>query len=466
MISRRATLVFSGLHSSQLKAHLYPGDGLETAALLLCAPVHGRRRKYLVQQVIEVPYGACARRERDKITWPGQFLEQAIDRAEPGGLSVIAVHSHPGGLFGFSGEDDISDQVVMPALLHGTGRECGSAIMTPDGAVRARLYGSTGAPTPIDLTIEAGGELSFWWDAEVTMRGPPAPPMAFTVDMTAWLGRLSACVIGVSGTGSIVAEQLARLGFGEIILIDFDRIEGRNLNRILNSTVADAEARRLKVEMFAETIRRYRPQCEVIQVPHAVTTRGAVLAASEADVLFSCVDTAEGRHLADRMASYFATPLFDVGVAIPTRETENGARAIAEVCGRIDYVQPGRSSLLSRGVYDAAMLEAEYLAQHAPETHRQKLADGYLRGAAEQAPAVITLNMRTASACVMEFVARAFPFRQFPNEWWARSVFMLADGEEEHYPESAYPPGLFEIAAGLQEPLLGLPILSERARAA
>ena len=60
--------------------------------------------------------------------------------------------------------------------------------------------------------------------------------MAFTSGMTEWLGRLSVCVIGVSGTGSIVAEQLARLGFGEIILIDFDKIEERNLNRILNST--------------------------------------------------------------------------------------------------------------------------------------------------------------------------------------------------------------------------------------
>jgi hypothetical protein len=112
------------------------------------------------------------------------------------------------------------------------------------------------------------------------------------------------------------------------------------------------------------------------------------------------------------------------------------------------------------------MLEAEYLKQHAPSAHRQKLADGYLRGTAEQAPAVVSLNMRAAAACVMEFIARAFPFRQFPNQRWARSVFMLADGEEEHYPESVYPPGSFPIAVGLQEPLLGLPVLSELARAA
>ena len=73
--------------------------------------------------------------------------------------------------------------------------------------------------------------------------------------MTEWLGRLSACIIGVSGIGSFVAEQLARLGFGEIIVIDFDKIEPRNLNRILNATIADAKVGRLKVEMFAAAVR-------------------------------------------------------------------------------------------------------------------------------------------------------------------------------------------------------------------
>ena len=70
--------------------------------------------------------------------------------------------------------------------------------------------------------------------------------------MTAELSRLTAIVIGVSGTGSIQAEQAARLGFGGVTLIDFDRIKRRNLNRILNTTLADVAARRLKVEAFAQ----------------------------------------------------------------------------------------------------------------------------------------------------------------------------------------------------------------------
>src|SRR5690606_2185499 len=125
--------------------------------------------------------------------------------------------------------------------------------------------------------------------------------IAFTSAMTDTLARLSVCIVGVSGTGSIVAEQLARLGFGEIILIDHDRLETRNLNRILHSTCVDIGS--LKVNMFADAIRRFRPDCEVRTVPTTLAAREAVLAASEADFIFSCVDTGEGRHIADRIAA-------------------------------------------------------------------------------------------------------------------------------------------------------------------
>ena len=56
---------------------------------------------------------------------------------------------------------------------------------------------------------------------------------------------------GVSGIGSIMAEQAARLGFGEVRLIDFDWVEFKNLNRILNSTTEHAKAKLLKVEVLA-----------------------------------------------------------------------------------------------------------------------------------------------------------------------------------------------------------------------
>jgi proteasome lid subunit RPN8/RPN11 len=463
-MNRRATLVLPQKIYNQLRGHLFPGDGLEAAALLLCTQVGKRRRKLLAREIIVVPYAHCTRRP-DSITWPGEYVEAAIDRAAPRGDIVIAVHSHPGGFYAFSDIDDKSDLALMSALHRGTDQVAGSAIMIPDGAMRARIYENGRTARNVDLTMVVGPDIFSWWNEGATAAGPIMPAMAFTSGMRAWLARFSVCVIGVSGTGSIVAEQLARLGVGEIILIDFDRLEKRNLNRILNSTLLDIGS--LKVEMFANAIRRYRPDCEVIPISDSVATAEAILAASEADMLFSCVDTAEGRHIADRLSAYFAMPLFDVGVAIPTRETPTGERRIAEVYGRVDYVFPGGSSLMDRGVYDAALLESEYLARVAPDAHAQKIKDGYLRGMAEEAPGVITLNMRAASACVIEFIARLFPFRGFPNEARARSIFMLAEGDEDTFAESQFAAGnRFPVAAGETDPLLGLPALAQRRRVA
>jgi proteasome lid subunit RPN8/RPN11 len=428
-MKRQATLVLPQKISDQLRDHLFPGDGLEAAALLLCTQVGKRRRKLLGREIVAVPYAHCTRRP-DSITWPGEYVEAAIDRAAPRGDIVIAVHSHPGRFYAFSDIDDKSDLALMSALQQATDQVAGSAIMIPDGPMRARIYENGRAARNIDLIMVVGTDIFSWWNEGATATGPIVPAMAFTSGMRAWLGRLSVCVIGVSGTGSIVAEQLARLGVGEIILIDFDRLEERNLNRILNSTLLDIGS--LKVGMFANAVRRYRLDCEVVPISDPVATAEAILAACEADFLFSCVDTAEGRHIADRLSAYFAMPLFDVGVAIPTRETPTGERRIEEVYGRVDYVFPGGSSLMDRGVYDAALLESEYLARVAPDARAQKIKDGYLRGMAEEVPGVITLNMRAASACVIEFIARLFPFRDFPNEARARSIFMLAEGERRY----------------------------------
>lgn len=354
------TLAFSGVLHAEVKDHLFPGDGMEAAAILICTRTPGSRLRLLVREVILVPYAACKRRERDAITWPGEYLEQAIDVAEPAGCTVVLIHSHPGGLFGFSAADDESDQKVIPSLFHAFGAVHGSAVMTTDGAVRARLYDPGMHEHPVDLVTVSGDDLRYWWVDKATDLDPVDRPIAFTNGMTAELGRLSALVIGASGTGSIIGEQLARLGFGRIRVVDYDRIEWKNLNRILNSSRADADANRLKVEVFAEAVNGYRGEDVAIAVPASITTREAVLAAAECDVLFCCVDTLEARHIADRIAAAFLLPLFDVGVVIPVRK-KGDTFAVADVCGRIDYVQPGGSTLQDRGIYTPESLRGEYL---------------------------------------------------------------------------------------------------------
>jgi hypothetical protein len=453
----RATLSLTAAVHAQLQAHLFPGDGKEAAAVLVCTRVPGSRLRLLVRDVVFVPHEACASRTEYSLTWPGACIEEGVDIAEPERLSIVLLHSHPNGFAAFSHTDDTSDHDVMPCLFEAVDHIHGSAVMLPNGVMLARLYDRHGVLTPVDLVSVAGDDMKFWWRDDLP--GAICRPMAFTSDMRCELSCLTACIIGVSGTGSPMAEQACRLGFGRVLGIDHDRVEDKNLNRILNTTLADAKARRLKVEAFAERANGYREAPFFEGIDANVMTRKAVLAAAQADVIFCCVDTHRGRMIADRLAAAFLLPLFDVGVAIPTRKVSEG-RAIAEVTGRIDYVYPGGSSLSDRGVYTSASLQAEALAESDPDAHAEQVKAGYIEGLPEQAPSVIALNMRAASACMLEFMARAYPFRQEPNSQYARTRFMLAEAFEEVNAEEEFEAKASPLLArGSAEPLLSLPVL-------
>lgn len=457
-----AIVAIPGRLHAELQQHLLPPDGKEAAAIILCGRAGTQRLRLVAHSLILIPHEQCRSREPDYIVWPGEFLAEAIAIAEDEDLSIILAHSHPGGLFDFSLIDDESDRQTIPAIRQGwcgrrTSPPHGSAIMVPGGAMRARLY--VGDDPEACAWVECIGDDLPRWYADAR---PDASAMAFSDAMRGELARRRACVIGVSGTGSVVAEQVARMGFGGVVLIDFDRIEPKNLNRILNSTRADAGQARLKVEVFAAAIRSYRDNIEIVSIAESILSRGAVKAAADCDVLFSCVDSSEGRQIADLMAQAFGLPLIDMGVTIPTRRLGNGQPAIAEAMGRIDYVQPGGTTLWDRGVYTPESLRAEYLARAAPSAFEAERNEGYIRGAPQEAPAVISLNMRAASAAVIEYLARAFPFRHDPNRLFTRTIFRLAEGGEEYQSEDEFEmDDLGLLGIGEREPLLGLPALGE-----
>lgn len=445
-----------------LRRMLFPGDGLESAAILICRYTGPDRERLIVSEIVDVPDSACAVRKSDYISWPGESIEKAIDMADHYGDAILLIHSHPGGWLHFSKVDDTSDRATMPGLsaaIEADGFYHGSAIMTPDGAMKARLYDSTGQTLEINRIWGVGNRIT---DVSAAMS---SPLMAFGSHMTDSFGRQTACVIGVSGTGSLVAELLARKGIGHLILIDFDMIERKNLNRIVNSTVADADANRSKTRMMAEAIAQYSPNTKVTIIDTSIEERDAVIAASSADILFSCVDSMAGRSIAELISRCCLIPLIDLGVTIPTRRDPDGHPRIADVCGRIDFVRPDGPNLTDRGVVTAEGLRREYLLENAPDAAKREIEAGYIKGVHEEAPSVMALNMRAASDAVLEWIVRRYPYRLDGNEGFARTLFSHAAGEVEFYSDDEFRSGrLDDLGRGLIEPLLGLPSLAQPER--
>lgn len=447
---------------AELKKLLFPGDGYESAAILVCRFTGPAKERLIVSKIMNVPDEMCATRTPKFISWPGQCIEDAIDQAEQHADAVVLIHSHPGGMLAFSKVDNDSDATTMPALfsaIDAEGFHHGSAIMVPDGSIKARLYRSNGNVQSITRITRVGHDITDIGSLS------SEPTMPFGSIMTKAFSAQTACVIGVSGTGTLVVELLARKGVGHLILIDFDTMEHKNLNRIVNSTTADAEENRTKVEMMAAAIKRYAPNTRVTIIKASIEDRDAIIAASGADILFSCVDSMAGRSIAEMICQSCVIPLIDLGVTIPTRTDAAGHTHVADVCGRIDYVRPDGSSLTDRMVVTAEGLRREYLLQHAPDAAQKEIEAGYIKGVHEEAPSVMALNMRAAGDAVMEWIARQFGYRHEGNEPYARTVFSLAGGEVDYDNEASFAAtGQPELARGLVEPLLGLPALAKSER--
>lgn len=459
---RRAhTLVIIDSIHQLVKKHLFPGDGLEAAAILLCKRMTGNQTKLLCTKAIYVPYAECSR-SSDQLTWPGEYLAQALDEAENESLSLILIHSHPGNLNAFSLVDDRSDRLVIPELFKNSEAAThGTAIMVPNGSIKARMYDQNQKITTVDLVAVYGTNTEFFWDNSDNNKRP----LAFTEEMRNELSKLTVAVIGCSGTGSITAEQLARIGIGKIIAVDFDQVEKRNLNRILNSTIADAECSAFKVDVFKRAASTFRSDLVVENLAESVVSREAVIAIADADIIFSCVDSLIGRAICDLMSQAFLQPLYDVGVTIPVGKLgHNRTMSIIDINGRIDYVKPGGPTLKDREVYDSKSLAAEELKERDPLAHAEQVEAGYMPGSTEQAPSVISVNMLAASLCVQEFIARLYPFRLDSNDKYARTLFSLGEGEFEYFNENTFGRSNQKLlGSGLSEPLLGLPVLGENA---
>ena len=463
------SLSLSGDQHEHLKSFLFPGDGKEAVALLLCGRRAGDRRERLVVREIQgIPYDQCSERTATRATWSPEYVAPMLDRAAEEGLSVVKVHSHPSGGAAFSATDDEGDARLLPMIRGWVEADIahGSAVMLPGGVMFGRVLRSGGVLEPIDCIAVAGDNLDFWY-ADSGGAGSPrfvaSDAQIFGEGTTERMRRLSIAVVGASGTGSPVIEQLQRLCVGELVIVDDDHMEERNVIRVLNSTMRDVDAKRLKVDVQADAIEWTGLGTRVIRIRRNLWDPEVVRAVAQCDVLCGCMDSIDGRYLLNALATYYTLPYFDIGVRLQAVPSGPGKGRIREVCGTVNYLRPGRSSLMSRGLFTMSDVAAAGLRRNDPDAHAQQVKDGYIRGAAVQRPAVVSVNMFAASVAVNEFLARLHPFREEPNATWAAVEFSLASMELFGDPDE----GICELLAGKVgkgdvTPLLDVLELAER----
>lgn len=227
--------------------HLFPEDGKEAIAFALCGRAQaGGRLIFTVKEILTIPYERCER-EEDYLHWKTEDVLPIMNKAMNQHMAIMRIHSHPGGWPHFSKFDLATDEEFFGSLMKGwceDGLPHLSAIMLPSGKILGRVYYADGSAQDLDSALIVGERLRMTlYEDEQPEDIPPEEALrniqAFGEGTYNTFKRLRIGVVGCSGTGCHVIEQLARLQVGELVLVDPDGIEARNLNRLIGTKKDD-----------------------------------------------------------------------------------------------------------------------------------------------------------------------------------------------------------------------------------
>jgi len=402
----------------QLRGALFRDEN-EYGALLLC----GRSRQLdpwtglieeraLVRKVVEVPEAAFSERSPVSMTWSTTPLFNLAKEAMARDYAICIAHSHPAGGVFFSRFDDAADEESFQIVFNRmeTERPHFSLVMDRSGEFLVRAYGPDLKPQPVLLTRVVGDRLHVRYPE----RGKGIAPVEFDRQVRVFgsrtvedLAQLRVGVIGCGGTGSAVASLLTRIGVSRLVLVDGDRVDETNLNRLHFSTRADAIAGRFKVDVVGDAIAAIGLARSVVRIRRfddAPECRDALRAC---DVIFGCTDDHLGRNLLNRLAHFYLIPVIDLGVLIDPNE-QGGYDSFD---GRVTVVQPGYPCQVCRQLISSQRMLEEGMRRSDPQLYEQHRRAGYIEGEGDPSPVVVTFTTEIAAVAVNELLHRLTGFR-------------------------------------------------------
>ncbi len=388
------TITFAAPGLQRLREQLQH-PALESGAILLCSPMpltSGGERLLVIE--VHVPTDAdYTVRTLVRVEMSSAFCLPIEQAARQRKLSLVYVHTHPGAAVAeFSSVDDDAEQQMAGYLKMRGPHVSHAAMLFGQTEVRARLLG---AQEPVKV-VEVGDTLQIHSDDAGPVKTQDQfdrQVRAFGEDGQRRLSQLRIAIVGLGGTGSLVAQQCAHLGVGEILLVDDDRIEFTNLNRVVGATRRDVDEP--KVEVARRMIQQINPDARVTTLPKDVTQDGVARRVIESDLVFCCTDSHASRHVLNQAAYQYLTPVIDMGVSISV--ASNGAATFA---GHSKLLAPGQACLWCSKHLDSEQVRRELM------TDEQRAGDPYVLGAAHGVqPAVISLNSTMASISVTMMLA-------------------------------------------------------------
>jgi hypothetical protein len=399
------SLTFLDEDYARLRHRLESNPKVENGAYLLCrqsrTPLETR---LLVHEVIPIEAAHVLEASAVHMKIASSSFRRAMKRADERKSAFVFVHSHPNGYEGHSPQDDREEAPLFRTAYARIHHDVvhASLVFTDKGVAAARVWLPDGSTQEIERVRIIGKRFRFWFSGRDEK---PIPDFfdrqvrAFGKDMQRLLRRLTIGVVGFGGTGSVVLEQLTRLGVGHILVADGETFEASNANRVHGSRAIDQNLPKVKIAQRLVADIGLGTKLELIDRP--VTYRSALSAFRTCDIVFGCTDDEWGRSLLTRMAVYYGIPVFDIGVKI---DSELGH--IRSIQGRVTTLLPGAACLFCRGRITAERVGFDSLRETNPQAAEQRIREGYAPELGDPAPAVVPFTTTVAASAICELLHR------------------------------------------------------------
>jgi molybdopterin/thiamine biosynthesis adenylyltransferase len=343
------------------------------------------------------------------LRFDGRFNLRVAEAAERAGCGAILIHAHPLENPPLPSSEDATFGVDFLAFMrrrrpndvHGllvVGEESVTGVCETPAERRAVRRLTVGGIPTLSLPHEPWGDpVADARDRQFLAIGPAGQQA---------LAHATVAVIGVSGGGSHVAQQLIHAGVGTLIPVDPDIVDERNLRRVVGA-IRDDIGRTKKVGIPVRLAEAVRPEVEVNPIDDGFPSTETIRQLRFADVLVGCVDGWDVRDAINEFALQYRIPYVDIGASITPPSDRQGLR----LNGQVAIVAPDGPCLRCMGLVTDGRVAAS-----------REQRQGYAEGVDE--PQVVSLNGTLASEAVT-------------------AVIMLIAGDDRlaRYRRYEYPPG-------------------------
>jgi molybdopterin/thiamine biosynthesis adenylyltransferase len=406
---------------NQLHQHLFPGDRDEHGAVIGASVLETTRgvrllahRLFLAEDGVDYIPG-----QRGYRMLTAAFVRRCVLACADANLAYLAVHCHGGtDRVAFSPTDLASHERGYPALLDILdGPPAGGLVFAHD-AVAGDIWFSDTDRRDLDILVVPDRPMR-----QLTSAPPLRPPGAddrfdrqarlFGDHGQVLLRRQKVGVIGAGGAGSLLVEYLARLGVGELVIVDPERIDPTNLSRVVGSRVRDTlpcltsphvpqplrrifeRLRTSKVDIAARVVASADSATAFTGLMRDVTDASAAGALVDCDFLFLAADSMQARLVFNALVHQYLIAGTQIGAKA---QVDQDTGDVIDLFAVVRPIIPGAGCLWCNELINPAKLQEE--ATDPAQRGRQR----YIDDADVPAPSVITMNAIACSHAANDYL--------------------------------------------------------------